>query len=415
MSTIYNDDILFFDGINVIDFALINQTPFYLYSEKIITDNFLDYQNSFGDNAHLICYSVKANSNLSVLSLLAKLGSGFDIVSGGELSRVIMAGGDPKKTVFSGVGKTEEEIRFALASNIMCFNVESYDELMTINAIALEEKVIASISIRINPEIDVNTHPYITTGMKDNKFGIEQSDILEIYTMASKLNGIKITGIDCHIGSQITDLKPFEESVSKIISIINLLKNNNIQLNHIDIGGGLGISYNNEESPNKSEFISRIIDLLKPLATTILIEPGRSIVGEAGILVSKVINTKSTPSKKFIIVDAGMSDLLRPPLYNAFHAIKEVFHNNESKFLCDVVGPICETADFLGKDRTLSLSKGDYIAIECVGAYGFTLSSNYNTRLKPAEYIINKDTKSIREIRKRDTIDQILDNEIEYL
>ena len=326
-----------------------------------------------------------------------------------------MAGGDPKKTVFSGVGKTEEEIRFALASNIMCFNVESYDELMTINAIALEEKVIASISIRINPEIDVNTHPYITTGMKDNKFGIEQSDILEIYTMASKLNGIKITGIDCHIGSQITDLKPFEESVSKIISIINLLKNNNIQLNHIDIGGGLGISYNNEESPNKSEFISRIIDLLKPLATTILIEPGRSIVGEAGILVSKVINTKSTPSKKFIIVDAGMSDLLRPPLYNAFHAIKEVFHNNESKFLCDVVGPICETADFLGKDRTLSLSKGDYIAIECVGAYGFTLSSNYNTRLKPAEYIINKDTKSIREIRKRDTIDQILDNEIEYL
>ncbi|MDG2159076.1 MAG: diaminopimelate decarboxylase [Gammaproteobacteria bacterium] len=415
MSTIYNDDILFFDGINVLDFALINQTPFYLYSEKIITDNFLDYQNSFGDNAHLICYSVKANSNLSVLSLLAKLGSGFDIVSGGELSRVIMAGGDPKKTVFSGVGKTEEEIRFALASNIMCFNVESYDELMTINAIALEEKVIASISIRINPEIDVNTHPYITTGMKDNKFGIEQSDILEIYTMASKLNGIKITGIDCHIGSQITDLKPFEESVSKIISIINLLKNNNIQLNHIDIGGGLGISYNNEESPNKSEFISRIIDLLKPLATTILIEPGRSIVGEAGILVSKVINTKSTPSKKFIIVDAGMSDLLRPPLYNAFHAIKEVFHNNESKFLCDVVGPICETADFLGKDRTLSLSKGDYIAIECVGAYGFTLSSNYNTRLKPAEYIINKDTKSIREIRKRDTIDQILDNEIEYL
>ena len=415
MSTIYNDDILFFDGINVLDFALINQTPFYLYSEKIITDNFLDYQNSFGDNAHLICYSVKANSNLSVLSLLAKLGSGFDIVSGGELSRVIMAGGDPKKTVFSGVGKTEEEVRFALASNIMRFNVESYDELMTINAIALEEKVIASISIRINPEIDVNTHPYITTGMKDNKFGIDQSDILEIYTMASKLNGIKITGIDCHIGSQITDLKPFEESVSKIISIINLLKNNNIQLNHIDIGGGLGISYNNEESPNKSEFISRIIDLLKPLATTILIEPGRSIVGEAGILVSKVVNTKSTPSKKFIIVDAGMSDLLRPPLYNAFHAIKEVFHNNESKFLCDVVGPICETADFLGKDRTLSLSKGDYIAIECVGAYGFTLSSNYNTRLKPAEYIINKDTKSIREIRKRDTIDQILDNEIEYL
>ena len=415
MTTVYNEDILFFDGINVLDLALLNQTPFYLYSENIITNNFLAYQKSFGDNPHLICYSVKANSNLSILSLLAKLGSGFDIVSGGELSRVIQAGGNPSKTVFSGVGKTEEEIRFALSKNIMCFNIESRDELHTINSIALEKKMRANVSIRINPAIDVDTHPYITTGMQDNKFGIEQSEILDIYKEAYELKGINITGIDFHIGSQITDIDPFKESVLKVIAIIKTLQKNNIKLSHIDIGGGLGISYNNEESPDKSLFISTILDLLKPLETTILIEPGRSIVGEAGLLVSKVINTKKSSSKNFVIVDAGMTDLLRPPLYSAYHSIKEVFHTDTNKILCDVVGPVCETADFIGKDRNLSLSKGDYIAVECVGAYGFALSSNYNTRLKSAEYLITKDGGNIRKIRDRDTIEQVLENETKYL
>jgi len=415
MTTAYNEDILFFDGINVLDLALLNQTPFYLYSENIIANNFLAYQKSFGDNPHLICYSVKANSNLSILSLLAKLGSGFDIVSGGELSRVIQAGGNPSKTVFSGVGKTEEEIRFALSKNIMCFNIESRDELRTINSIALEKKMCANVSIRINPAIDVDTHPYITTGMQDNKFGIEQSKILDIYKEAYELKGINITGIDFHIGSQITDIDPFKESVLKVITIIKTLQKNNIKLSHIDIGGGLGISYNNEESPDKSLFISTILDLLKPLATTILIEPGRSIVGEAGLLVSKVINTKKSSSKNFVVVDAGMTDLLRPPLYSAYHSIKEVFHTGTNKTLCDVVGPVCETADFIGKDRNLSLSKGDYIAVECVGAYGFALSSNYNTRLKSAEYLITKDSRDIKKIRDRDTIEQILENEIKYL
>ena len=415
MTTVYNDDILFFDGINVLDLALSNQTPFYLYSEKIITNNFLAYQKSFKDNPHLICYSVKANSNLSILSLLAKLGSGFDIVSGGELSRVIQAGGDPSKTVFSGVGKTEEEIKFALSKNIMCFNIESRDELRTINAIALEKKLCANISIRINPAIDVDTHPYITTGMQDNKFGIEQAEILDIYKEAHELKGINITGIDFHIGSQIMDIGPFKESVLKVIAIIKELQKNNIKLSHIDIGGGLGIPYDNEKSPDKSLFISEIVDLLKPLGTTILIEPGRSIVGEAGLLISKVINTKKSTSKNFIIVDAGMTDLLRPPLYSAYHSIKEVFYNGTDKTVCDVVGPVCETADFIGKDRNLSVSKGDYVAVESVGAYGFSLSSNYNTRMKSAEYLIAKDGQNIRKIRGRDTIEQILENETKYL
>ena len=415
MTTVYNDDILFFDGINVLDLALSKQTPFYLYSEKMIANNFLAYQKSFKDNPHLICYSVKANSNLSILSLLAKLGSGFDIVSGGELSRVIRAGGDPSKTVFSGVGKTEEEIIFALSKNIMCFNIESRDELRTINAIALEKKLCANISIRINPAIDVDTHPYITTGMQDNKFGIEQTEILDIYKEADELKGINITGIDFHIGSQIMDTGPFKESVLKVIAIIKELQKNNIKLSHIDIGGGLGIPYDNEKSPDKSLFISEIVDLLKPLATTILIEPGRSIVGEAGLLISKVINTKKSTSKNFVIVDAGMTDLLRPPLYSAYHSIKEVFCNGTNKKVCDVVGPVCETADFIGKDRSLSVAKGDYIAVESVGAYGFSLSSNYNTRMKSAEYLIAKDSQNIRKIRGRDTIEQILENEKKYL
>ena len=251
--------------------------------------------------------------------------------------------------------------------------------------------------------------------MQDNKFGIEQSEILDIYKEAHELKGINITGIDFHIGSQIMDIDPFKESILKVIAIVKELKKNNIKLSHIDIGGGLGIPYDNEKSPDKSLFISEIVDLLKPLATTILIEPGRSIVGEAGLLISKVINTKKSTSKNFIIVDAGMTDLLRPPLYSAYHSIKEVFCNGTNKTVCDVVGPVCETADFIGKDRNLSVSKGDYVAVESVGAYGFSLSSNYNTRMKSAEYLIAKDDQNIKKIRDRDTIEQILENETKYL
>lgn len=409
MTVKYINNILFFDEVNVLDFAKTNQTPFYLYSQNLITHNFMEYTQNLNTANHLLCYSVKANSNLSILSILSNLGSGFDIVSAGELQRVIAAGGDPAKTVFSGVGKTEEEIKFALSKNILCFNIESQEELNTLNKIALAEKKIANVSVRVNPAIDVKTHPYITTGMRDNKFGIDESEIINLYQEANDHKGLNIRGIDFHIGSQITSLEPFIDALSKVISIIKELKSLKIELEHIDIGGGLGISYDKKPIVSKEDFSKEILKLVEPLELKLLIEPGRSIVGDAGILVTKVINTKKSPSKNFLIVDAGMNDLIRPPLYSAYHAIKEVSQTKNKKILSDVVGPVCETADFLGKDRMLSVKQGDYLCVENVGAYGFVLSSNYNTRPKIDEYLA-KDT-DIKKIRIRDTIEQILENE----
>ena len=409
MTVKYINNILFFDEVNVLDFAKTNQTPFYLYSQNLITHNFMQYTQNLKTLNHLLCYSVKANSNLSILSILSNLGSGFDIVSAGELQRVIAAGGDPAKTVFSGVGKTEEEIKFALSKNILCFNIESQEELNTLNKIALAEKKIANVSVRVNPAIDVKTHPYITTGMRDNKFGIDESEIINLYQEANDHKGLNIRGIDFHIGSQITSLEPFLDALSKVIGIIKELKSLKIELEHIDIGGGLGISYDKKPIVSKEDFSKEILKLVEPLDLKLLIEPGRSIVGDAGILVTKVINTKKSPSKNFLIVDAGMNDLIRPPLYSAYHSIKEVSQTKNKKFLFDVVGPVCETADFLGKDRMLSVKQGDYLCVENVGAYGFVLSSNYNTRPKIDEYLA-KDT-DIKKIRIRDTIEQILENE----
>ena len=413
MTIDYKEDILHFDNNNLLEISKTRQTPFYLYSENIIKNNYNSYSESFGDHSHNICYSVKANSNLSILSLLAKLGSGFDIVSGGELTRVLMAGGDPAKIVFSGVGKTEEEIIQALDNNIMCFNVESKDELYTINKIAKQKNKKANISFRVNPAINVNTHPYITTGMRDNKFGIDQSDILSLYKDASMLDGISIAGIDFHIGSQIMDLEPYLESLVKIITIADDLNASGIPLKHIDIGGGLGISYEGEPIVDKKVYISEIIKIIGDRKLSLVIEPGRSIVGEAGLLITKIINIKESSTKSFAITDAGMNDMLRPPLYEAFHSIIEVVNNSIGKTAYDVVGPICETADFLGKDRKLSIAQGDFLAVENVGAYGFVLSSNYNTRPKIDEYIISNN--KVKKIRKRDTINQILENEIDFL
>ena len=317
MTVKYINNILFFDEVNVLDFAKTNQTPFYLYSQNLITHNFMEYTQNLKTVNHLLCYSVKANSNLSILSILSDLGSGFDIVSAGELQRVIAAGGDPAKTVFSGVGKTEEEIKFALSKNILCFNIESQEELNTLNKIALAEKKIANVSVRVNPAIDVKTHPYITTGMRDNKFGIDESEIINLYQEANDHKGLNIRGIDFHIGSQITSLEPFIDALSKVIGIIKELKSLKIELEHIDIGGGLGISYDKKLIVSKEDFSKEILKLVEPLDLKLLIEPGRSIVGDAGILVTKVINTKKSPSKNFLIVDAGMNDLIRPPLYSA--------------------------------------------------------------------------------------------------
>ena len=409
MQTKHNNNILYFDDYNLLDVALINKTPFYLYSQNKIVENFKEYETAFSKNNHLICYSVKANSNLKILSILAELGSGFDIVSGGELHRVLEIGGNPSKIVFSGVGKTEDEIRFAISKNILCFNVESLEELKTINSLAIEMKKIANISIRVNPSIDIKTHPYIATGMKDNKFGVDEKEIVSLYAEASLCKGLKITGIDFHIGSQITEISPYKEALEKVCKIIKKLSEKDIKIGHIDIGGGLGILYSDEKLPSKANFIDVITKIIKPFGLKILIEPGRSIVGNAGILISKVLYTKTTSEKNFAIVDAGMNDLLRPPLYNAYHNIKEVFKSEIAPLVYDVVGPVCESSDFLGKERSLSLSSGDFIAVENVGAYGYVLASNYNTRLKPAEFIIID--KKISLIRKAETIDQILENE----
>jgi len=409
MQTKHNNNILYFDDYNLLDVALINKTPFYLYSQNKIVENFKDYETAFSENNHLICYSVKANSNLKILSILAELGSGFDIVSGGELHRVLEIGSDPSKIVFSGVGKTEDEIRLAISKNILCFNVESFEELKTINSLAIEMKKIANISIRVNPSIDIKTHPYIATGMKDNKFGVDEKEIVSLYIKASLCKGLKITGIDFHIGSQITEISPYKEALEKVCKIIKKLSEKNIKLGHIDIGGGLGILYSDEKLPSKANFIDAITKIIKPFGLKILIEPGRSIVGNAGILISKVLYTKTTPAKNFAIVDAGMNDFLRPPLYNAYHNIKEVFKSEIDPLVYDVVGPVCESSDFLGKERSLCLSSGDFIAVENVGAYGYVLASNYNTRLKPAEFIIID--KKISLIREAETIDQVLENE----
>ena len=413
MITDYKDNILHFDKLNLLDVANTHQTPFYLYSENIIEDNFNSYNKSFGDNPHTICYSVKANSNLSILSYLAKLGSGFDIVSAGELSRVIYAGGDPQKTVFSGVGKTEEEIQYALDKDILCFNIESEDELVTINNIASKRNVKANISIRVNPDINVETHPYITTGMRDNKFGIEESEIISTYIKASKLKALNIIGIDFHIGSQILDTKPYLDSLIKIFNIIDHLRSIGIVLRHLDIGGGLGITYNDESTISKKHFISEVLKNITDKSLSLIIEPGRSIVGDAGLLITKVINIKKTSTKNFAIMDAGMNDLMRPPLYDAFHTIKEIKNVTDEKTVFDVVGPICESADFIGKERKLFLKSGDFVAIENVGAYGFVLASNYNTRPKIDEYIISNS--KVNKIRDRETINQILENELKFL
>ena len=404
----YKNNILHFDGINLLD-VVSNSTPFYLYSQNKILSNLDEYQENLSDIDSLVCYSVKANSSISILSLLAKRGCGFDIVSGGELAKVIKAGGNPSTVVFSGVGKLDEEIRLAIQKQIFCFNIESHSELIRINNIASELKLKARIAIRVNPAIDAKTHPYIATGMNENKFGISEKDVINIYSEASKLDSIEIKGIDFHIGSQITELSPFMNSFEKIKEIINKLSELKIKLQHIDIGGGLGIRYENENLPSKKEFIDAIKKELSQLGLKIVIEPGRSLVGDAGIIVTKVLYVKKTSTKNFLIVDVGMNDFLRPPLYGAFHSIKEVEQKKIDSETYDVVGPVCESTDFMGKDRQLSAEEGDYLVIENAGAYGFALSSNYNSRPKPAELMtINGKAKVIR---NKETSDQLIINE----
>ena len=410
----YVNENLTFDNIDIQELGQTIQSPFYLYSENIIISNLGEYIDELKNVDSLVCYSVKANSNLSILSLLSKKGLGFDIVSGGELHRVIKAGGDTSKVVFSGVGKTDEEIEYALKNNIYCFNVESPGELNRIDSKATTLGLKANISLRVNPEIDAKTHPYITTGLSENKFGISQDDILRTFKMINDFKSLNICGIDYHIGSQIVNLEPFTDSAKKVLSLINELKKENINLSHVDLGGGLGIKYKDEPLIKKRDYVRSVVEVFKNSNLKIIFEPGRSVVGDAGILVTKVIEKKNNKNgKKFIIVDAGMNDLIRPPLYGAYHKISSVKKNNISTDLFDIVGPVCETADFFGKDRHLVANIGDLVVVEDAGAYGFVLSSNYNSRPRVAEYLISNNNVSC--IRGREKFSDIIGDEEDYL
>ncbi|WP_111979045.1 diaminopimelate decarboxylase [Algibacillus agarilyticus] len=403
----YRENQLFVEDVAVADIANNYNTPCYIYSRKTIERHWLAFDNAAKSHPHLICYAVKANSNIGVLSVLAKLGSGFDIVSGGELARVIKAGGDPSKIVFSGVGKTEAEIEYALEAGIHCFNVESIPELERINKVAGEVGKKAPISLRVNPDVDAKTHPYISTGLKANKFGIAREQALGAYQKAAALPHLAIRGIDCHIGSQLTELQPFIDALDKVLVLIDELANAGIHIKHLDFGGGLGVTYTDEKPPHPDEYAAVIVDKLKDRPDLQLIfEPGRAIMANAGILVTKVEFLKEGEEKNFAIIDAAMNDLIRPALYSAYQEIIQVdnslTHNNA---VYDIVGPICETGDFLGKDRELALASGDLLAVRSAGAYGFTMASNYNSRVRPVELLVEDET--VHVVREREQLDDL--------
>ncbi|WP_218814824.1 diaminopimelate decarboxylase [Rickettsiella endosymbiont of Dermanyssus gallinae] len=387
-------------------------TPCYIYSAAELIKQWRAFSEALSDYPHQICYAVKANANLSILSLLAKQGAGFDIVSGGELARVIKAGGEAKKSVFSGVGKSIDEINQALEADIGCFNVESHEELQRIETLAKTLNRTAPIALRINPDINANTHPYITTGIKDNKFGISEHDALALYRLAAQSKHLKIQGIACHLGSQLNTLQPFLQAITRLLVIVEQLKEQQINLQSINIGGGLGVSYNQQIIPTPQDYCKAVLETLKQKKChlRLVIEPGRALVAKAGILVTRVEYLKRNADKHFAIVDAGMNDLLRPALYQAQQTIKEVdLHPELNETIYDVVGPICESSDFLGNDKLLRIKAGDYLAILDAGAYGFSMSSNYNSRPKSAEVLVDKDKISL--IRSRETIEQLWANE----
>jgi len=365
-------------------------TPCYVYSRATLERHWKVFDQAYSQGPHLICYAVKANSNLAVLNLLARLGSGFDIVSVGELERVLAAGGDPAKVVFSGVGKREDEIRRALQAGIRCFNVEVVGELDRLNRIAGEMGLRAPVSLRVNPDVDANTHPYISTGLKENKFGIDIEQAVSEYRRAASMAHLDVVGIDCHIGSQLTTTEPFLDALDRLLDLALRLREAGLQIHHLDLGGGLGIRYRDEEPPEPAQLASLVAEKLKGQDFEVIIEPGRAIVGNAGILLTRVEHIKATSAKNFAIVDAAMNDLLRPALYDAWQAIVPVCQESSAgSLMVDVVGPVCETGDFLGKNRELAVSEGDLLAVRSAGAYGFSMSSNYNSRPRPAEVMVD--------------------------
>jgi len=384
-------------------------SPCYLYSKSALSQAFERFSAGFKDANHLVCFAVKSNPSLAILNLFAKLGAGFDIVSGGELARVIAAGGDPKKVVFSGVGKTAEEMRAALEAGIFCFNVESASELLRLNDVAASMGKIAPVSLRVNPNVDAKTHPYISTGLKNNKFGVAYEDALNIYLQAAAMSNIAIHGVDCHIGSQITELSPFLDAFDRVLALVDALAENNIQIQHIDLGGGIGICYSDETPPEFTAYAKAMREKLGNRDVKLVFEPGRALVGNAGVLVTKVEYLKQTETKNFAIVDAAMNDLMRPALYDAYHDIQAVKPRNEAAMNYEIVGPVCESGDFLGHDRMLALQEGDLLAIMSAGAYGMSMSSNYNTRPRVAEVMV--DGSQCHLIRKREKIADLFANE----
>lgn len=402
----YKNDELYAEDVAVQDIVFKYGSPCYIYSRATLERHWKAFDQAFGDQAHLICYAVKANSNIALLNVLARLGSGFDIVSLGELERVLAAGGNAKKIVFSGVGKREDEILAALKTGIRCFNIEVSGELDRINRLAGQLGVIAPVSFRVNPDVDAKTHPYISTGLKENKFGIDIAEALSEYRRAAAMPHISVIGIDCHIGSQLTETRPFLDALDKILDLVATLKAEGILLHHLDLGGGLGICYKDEQPPEPSDYISAVLARLGKTDFEILLEPGRAIVGNAGILVTQVEYLKPTANKNFAIVDAAMNDLVRPSLYSAWQNIIPVNkQSNAPEIHWDIVGPVCETGDFLGKDRALKLTQGDLLAIRSSGAYGFSMSSNYNSRPRVAEIMV--DGEKVHLVRERETIAQL--------
>lgn len=385
-------------------------TPLYVYSRATLERHWHAFDSALAEHPHLICYAVKANSNLAVLNTLARLGSGFDIVSKGELQRVLKAGGDPAKVVFSGVGKQIDEMQLALEVGIHCFNVESEQELETLNEVAGNMQLKATISFRVNPDVDAKTHPYISTGLKENKFGISFDDAERIYQKASQMEHIEIRGIDFHIGSQLTELSPFIDAVDRLLALIKRLSDQGISIQHMDLGGGIGVQYNDEQPPLPADWENALNQRLKDFAGKIIVEPGRAISGNAGVLLTKVIVEKKTQHKNFAIIDAAMNDLMRPALYDAWQKIIPVNATSDRPAdLYDVVGPICETGDFLGKDRELSIQSGDLLAVRTSGAYGFTMSSNYNSRGRAAEVMVDGDRHYL--VRQRETFEDLIRGE----
>lgn len=380
-------------------------TPCYVYSKSALTQAFERFDAGFKGSNHLVCFAVKSNPSLAILNLFAKLGAGFDIVSGGELARVIAAGGDPSKVVFSGVGKTADEMRAALDAGIFCFNVESASELVRLNDIAGYMGKVAPISLRVNPNVDAKTHPYISTGLKNNKFGVAYEDALDIYLQAAAMPNIAIHGVDCHIGSQITELSPFLDAFDRVLALVDALAKNDIHIQHIDLGGGIGICYSDETPPEFTEYAKAMLAKLGKRDIKLVFEPGRALVGNAGVLLTKVEYLKHTETKNFAIVDAAMNDLMRPALYDAYHAIEAVKPRVASTQNYEIVGPVCESGDFLGHDRDLALAEGDLLAIMSAGAYGMSMSSNYNTRPRAAEVMVDGDKSIV--IRQREKVQDL--------